>query len=882
MEVQSRLRSDSLSSFVLVLAMVAIAPNMSLATVTLENAHVALIFDGNYSLSRMTEKNAGFDLAEASSGSPIWNLTLLHANPGSPLHWINDFTRLNAVDPGVAAMASHTLVNLTAGQQLEITWAGVPIVGTDLSNSFQLVLGVFLPNDSAEAQWSLDVQLSGTGYRLWRATAPILLFPESGTGLPTLDRAALPRKAGALIHDPAQKTLLPLNQDETQGDSPVGSHPRDYELQYMQLYEAETGNGFFLRTTDSEGTLKGLILHRTAAGHLLIMARHYPEEVTLTGLSYSLPYQVRTQPFVGDWYDGARFYRDFFLTLPAAAKGSIETRSDIAQSDIESLHMTLIADVNGTGNYPNTLNLEASLQTWRDFFEPVKTIVHLRGMGPSTPLPNLLSAAGAAALGIASDLGVRTLPYTNSYAWLKSSADDANDTRANASSKTFDGVPAESGLFNEIRMDPYVSDWRDLFLLRGEALLNAGATDLYIDLNPNFHFCFDSSHGHPLGSGRHFMQGYRAEMLATRIAGKNRSANFAMLPEHRSELTVDLFDFYRIPYWTGDGASPFVGGIEGALPVPLIAVVMHDYIGLAASTGLEATYETLGAEAYRFAHAYSFVQGNNLSMADLGHDLLNVSAQKLAAFDFVRALLFQRMIATKSLLYGEMLRPPETGSAARSVTFSGVAYIQPAILSSAFGASDGSLTFTMVNDGSGSETGDFTLRLSDYTEQGLDQGTWELHSIESDLQAGNLVASPTFYGGFREVDYTRRWRFETRSVLMLEARLTTDIDVDGMGDTWESLHGLDPNDPTDAQSDLDGDSLSNLQEFRHGTDPNLSDTDSDGVSDALEIGLGSDPRNAGSGSSGPPQVPLLTEWLILGLTSLLSAVAISRTTAGRG
>ncbi len=46
-----------------------------------------------------------------------------------------------------------------------------------------------------------------------------------------------------------------------------------------------------------------------------------------------------------------------------------------------------------------------------------------------------------------------------------------------------------------------------------------------------------------------------------------------------------------------------------------------------------------------------------------------------------------------------------------------------------------------------------------------------------------------------------------------------DSDGDGMPDAWEILHGLDPNDPSDAHLDLDGDGATNLEEFLAGTDP---------------------------------------------------------------
>jgi hypothetical protein len=47
-----------------------------------------------------------------------------------------------------------------------------------------------------------------------------------------------------------------------------------------------------------------------------------------------------------------------------------------------------------------------------------------------------------------------------------------------------------------------------------------------------------------------------------------------------------------------------------------------------------------------------------------------------------------------------------------------------------------------------------------------------------------------------------------------------DADGDGMPNSWENEHELDPNSPHDAQHDTDEDGASNLHEYRAGTDPN--------------------------------------------------------------
>lgn len=71
-----------------------------------------------------------------------------------------------------------------------------------------------------------------------------------------------------------------------------------------------------------------------------------------------------------------------------------------------------------------------------------------------------------------------------------------------------------------------------------------------------------------------------------------------------------------------------------------------------------------------------------------------------------------------------------------------------------------------------------------------------------------------------------------------------DEDQDGIYDNWEIVHGLDPTDPTDANSDPDNDLLVAADEFLLGTSENNPDTDDDGIPDGAEFAFGLDPLDA--------------------------------------
>ncbi len=126
---------------------------------------------------------------------------------------------------------------------------------------------------------------------------------------------AVPYAEGVLIMVPT-KNLAPLSSGWV--------HPQELSMQWLSFYDrtATEGPCFFFGTRDPDGWRKEFPVRRPSDGspapHWLgFSTRIYPSDYP-NAVDHSAPFPVVFGLLQGDWYDAARFYRNWALSQPFA------------------------------------------------------------------------------------------------------------------------------------------------------------------------------------------------------------------------------------------------------------------------------------------------------------------------------------------------------------------------------------------------------------------------------------------------------------------------------------------------------------------------------------------------------------------------------------
>ncbi|KAJ9470394.1 putative glycoside hydrolase [Diplonema papillatum] len=279
--------------------------------------------------------------------------------------------------------------------------------------------------------------------------------------------------------------------------------------------------------------------------------------------------------------------------------------------------------------------------------------------------------------------GVRVTPYINGRIFdiaTKTWGDDKGynyaakqaSPRLNLGSSDLSAYNESYGSKAEFNvMCPATQYWDDVIAGTVKTIVNELKTDgVYLDqiASAGARQCWDSTHGHPIGGGSHWVSGYRS-MLAQARAGIGNDT--ILLTESNAESFMDGINVYLS--LTGYASAPFTG------PERMVNAFSAVYGGYFGSMGAEFFQADFAPDPNVFSakNAQMFLFGSQIGWYSLiGRDNQNppmgvqqylLDDQYTPEIEYLRALSDAKLLVSDWLVYGSAARDlPVTSNSSRT------------------------------------------------------------------------------------------------------------------------------------------------------------------------------------------------------------------------
>ena len=408
---------------------------------------------------------------------------------------------------------------------LVFDWRGIAL--GDEENAVDVQATVTLTADGAAAEWRLAVVNRSRRWGL------------AETQFPLLRNVVKPREADVLIPKGnwAGRLVKSYNGGPQVGGTSL-CYPSSLGAQIQTCAYMLGGAGLQVTPLDGKGQVKYFEMPD------FDFSIRYPCPYQgVPGAANAPDFAVETAAFSGDWWSVAKRYRAWATRQKWAAKGPLATRADFNRQ---------LGDV---GCWMKTDWKTATPQLVTNFMERAMSAL------PGIPLglhwycwhvcpfdnnyPELFPARSGMAEAVAwlKERDILVMPYINGRLW-----DESLESHAAAvpgAVKNVDGTRFidKYGGHSFSVMCPTTKPWqKKLDDLCGRMEEELGVNALYLDqISASMPApCFDKSHGHPLGGGSHWTEGYRELMAPIREKAVKRGV--ALTSENASEPYMDSFD----------------------------------------------------------------------------------------------------------------------------------------------------------------------------------------------------------------------------------------------------------------------------------------------------------------------------------------------------
>lgn len=542
---------------------------------------------------------------------------------------------------------------------------------------------------------------------------------------------------GSVIHDP-HSPVSEANPRQWYGwDS-----PGILSMQMIALYDRDSGDGLYLASNDTLSYSKR---------YEFMMDQGHTEYALTNSLpyhsgddAYSPCHEAIIGSLNGDWLTAASMYREWAL----GQKWCKESRFHAGKTP---------KWVTGTGlwvwNRGASDNvLKEALHLKKKLGLPVSVLWHWwHGCSYDEGFPEYLPPREGAdhfreAVARARKKKVNSIVYMNSYQWGTSTD---SWTAENASAYCARPLGGESyayaaNVFTGRKIAAMclgTEFWRQKYSSIAEtAICDLGVSGIYMDQACSSIRCFNPEHGHTLGGGNYWKEGFARQASMIREKVGDRRKNVVLAGEGSGEDWIPSLDLFL----TLEASRERYLGTGSVETIPLYQAVYHDHaITFGSYSSLVyPPYDDLWPDEYRPANretplpeefnmqfrmeqARSFVFGMQLTLANY-HSFLDDCRKE--EIDFLVGLAKVRMKSLKYLMEGTFERVPKM-DIPRSVidvsklsiyagrTGSTVAQEKmdvPLLYAGMWKAKDGTMGLSLVNIGDEALPVEFTINAEDY------------------------------------------------------------------------------------------------------------------------------------------------------------------------
>ena len=488
--------------------------------------------------------------------------------------------------------------------------------------------GLDLPGEPGAVDVRAEVRLEpGDGASLWRINVVnrSARFGLWSSDYPVLQRVAEPGAADVLLpRGNWGGSLMPRHQGAFAGRYPSFGCP-------LQMLAFNLGDaGLYLAAHDGTARAKELVVTRAQT----VTFRGLAENAGVPGAAGAPDYPVVVAAYRGDWWEAARRYRTWALQQPWAAKGPLRQRADYPKRLAELAFWMLLWGESG--------GVSRSMQEAAQLYDGLPIGVHWYGWH-QIPFDNSYpeyfptrSGMGAAAHKMAQQ-GQTVMPYLNARLWdrdIPSFAEAYPASCKQASGTNY--VETYGSGRSLVPMCPYTRVWQEkvrsvCHRLAAECGVNAIYLDQIGSAAPVA--CFDAAHGHPVGGGSHWVDGYHAMLNAIRTDAAGQGV--ALTTEDSAESYLDVID------------GCLAWNPRHQEDVPLLPAVYSGYTVY--FTSPQASQDSL--DAFCAAQARDFLWGCQLGW----NDPWILSAEHREKQRFQLTLCKSRLAAKDFMVYGQLV-----------------------------------------------------------------------------------------------------------------------------------------------------------------------------------------------------------------------------------